>query len=220
VPPAGPRSPEDPGEDRDERLRLPVAPDEEFFHGDPPLAALFGGERADRPLEVEFGTGKGRFLLESARLHRDRDFLGIERSLAYYRIARDRIARAALTNARVLRADAAEIVERLPRGSVSGFHAYFLDPWPKKRQRKRRLLGPSFLAGAAVRARPGALFRIVTDHAEYAEAIREAIDVAIAGGAPWTVGDWDSVPAPPPTSYEIKYRAAGRTFHRFLLIRT
>ena len=195
-----------------------MSPDEEFFHGEPPIAELFG-EADVRHLEVEFGTGKARFLLESARLHPDRNFLGIERSLAYYRIARDRIRRSGLPNVAVLRADAAEIAERLPPASVAGFHAYFLDPWPKKRQRKRRLLGAAFLAAAAIRARAGALFRIVTDHADYADSIAEAIDAAIAAGAPWKIGDWEAAPPVPPTSYELKYRKAGRAFRRFLLLK-
>src|SRR5205085_133548 len=119
--------------------RLPASPDEEFAHGDLPLARIFGGAVSHFPLEVELGSGKGLFLIESGRRHPERRFLGVERSLAYYRIARDRIARSALPNVRVIRADGTEVVELLPEGSVDGFHAYFLDPWPKKKQRKRRL---------------------------------------------------------------------------------
>jgi tRNA (guanine-N7-)-methyltransferase len=111
------------------------------------------------------------------------------------------------------------MVERLPPASAAAFHAYFLDPWPKKKQRKRRLLGEHFLAAAAAAGRSGALFRIVTDHADYAAAIAEAIAAAGSRGAPWRETGWSSAPAPPPTNYEIKYRAAGRPLHRFLLIR-
>ncbi|HET9794054.1 MAG TPA: hypothetical protein VFS34_06290 [Thermoanaerobaculia bacterium] len=205
---------------RDEPRRLPVTPDEEFLHGEPPLSTLFPGALGESPLEIEFGTGKGRFLIESGRLHPGRRFLGIERSLAYYRIARDRIAGSGLANVRVLRADAAEVAERLPPGAVSAFHAYFLDPWPKKKQQKRRLLGEHFFAAAAIPARSGGLFRIVTDHADYGDAIARAIDHAIAAGTPWQRAAWDSAPPPPPTHYELKYRAAGRSFRRFLLVRT
>lgn len=197
--------------------RLPIAPDEEFLHGHLPLSEIFAPETARLPVEVEFGSGKGLFLIESGRRHPDRRYLGMERSLAYYRIARDRIEKSGLANARVIRADAAELVDFLPDQAVEGFHAYFLDPWPKKKQRKRRLLGPHFLSRSAAKASPGALFRIVTDHADYASAISEAIDACIADGAPWRLASWDDVPPPPPTHYELKYRAAGRAFYRFLL---
>jgi len=199
--------------------RLPIASDEEFLHGSLSLSEIFPSEPALLPLEVEFGSGKGLFLIESGRRHPERRFLGMERSLAYYRIARDRIARSGLPNARVVRADATEMVALLPEGGVEGFHAYFLDPWPKKKQRKRRLLGPHFLSQSAGKASPGALFRIVTDHADYAAAIADAIAASIDAGAPWRLGSWDDAPTPPPTHYELKYRAAGRSFHRFLLVK-
>jgi tRNA (guanine-N7-)-methyltransferase len=194
--------------------RLPIAPDEEFLHGHLLLSGIFEPETAGLPVEVEFGSGKGLFLIESARRHPDRRYLGMERSLAYYRIARDRIRKSGLVNARVIRADAVEMIDLLPGGEIEGFHAYFLDPWPKKKQRKRRLLGPRFLASAAGKASAGALFRIVTDHAEYAAAIDEAIEASIAKGAPWRRAALGRRPAPPPTHYELKYRAAGRSFHR------
>jgi len=199
--------------------RLPIAPDEEFLHGRLPLSEIFALETARLPVEVEFGSGKGLFLIESGRRHPDRRYLGMERSLAYYRIARDRIEKSGLVNARVIRADAAEMVELLPDAEIEGFHAYFLDPWPKKKQRKRRLLGPHFLASAAAKAGAGALFRIVTDHADYAAAIAESIGACIAAGAPWRLASWDDASPPPPTHYELKYRAAGRAFHRFLLVK-
>ena len=200
--------------------RLPGSPDEEFVHDALPLEALFPPPLSGGPLEVEFGTGKARFLIESGRAHADRRYLGMERSLAYYRVARDRIALARVPNVRVVRADAGEAVRLLPERSADAFHAYFLDPWPKKRQRKRRLLGPAFLADAASRARPGALFRIVTDHSEYGEAIDAAIREAVAGGARWASLPWDAAAPPPPTHFELKYREAGRTFRRFLLRRS
>ena len=199
--------------------RLPLSADEEFVHGHLPLSSIFPDDASGLPLEIEFGTGKGLFLIESGRRHPDRRFLGVERSLAYYRIARDRIAKTALPRVRVIRADGAEVVDLLPDRGAAAFHAYFLDPWPKKKQRKRRLLGPRFLATAAVKAGAGALFRIVTDHEEYAGAIEASIGEAIAAGAAWKTLPWDAAPAPPPTHYELKYRADGRAFHRFLLIR-
>jgi tRNA (guanine-N7-)-methyltransferase len=190
--------------------RFPERPDEEFFSGPFQTAAVFG---RDAPLEVELGTGKARFLIEAARDHPDRDFLGVERSLSYYRFARDRVARAALPNARVLRADAAVFVASSLSGGIGAFHAYFLDPWPKKRQKKRRLLDAPFLSLLARRLRPGGMLFLKTDYADYAEAIEEALrTVPALEPVPWT-----PELAPAQTHYEIKYAREGRPIWRKLL---
>ena len=167
------------------------------------------------PLEVEIGSGKARFLIEAARAHPAHDFLGLERSLSYYRICRDRLARAGLENARVLRADGRLYAEALAPASVRAFHVYFPDPWPKKKQRKRRLLDGVMLEVLAARLEPGGLLRIVTDHPGYGTTIEPLLESVPA----FERLDWNALPPPPPTHYELKYRAEGRRTWRFLLRR-
>lgn len=179
------------------------------------MAEQLFGRRA--PLEIEVGTGKARFLIEAARAHPARDFLGIERSLSYYRVSRDRVEKSGLRNARVLRADARTFVEGcVADRSVSGFHVYFPDPWPKKKQRKRRLLDGVFLEALAAKLEPGGLVRIATDHPGYADEVAPLLQTVPA----LEQLAWESLPAPPPTHYEIKYREEGREIRRFLLRRT
>jgi len=167
------------------------------------------------PLEVEIGSGKARFLIEAARANPAHDFLGIERSLSYYRICRERLDRAALENARILRADGRLYVEALEAGSIRAFHVYFPDPWPKKKQKKRRLLDGVMLEILAHRLEPGGVLRIVTDHPGYGSTIEPLLEsVRVFERLPW-----EALPSPPPTHYELKYRAQGRTTWRFLLRR-
>ena len=196
------------------RGRWPSSPDEQIFPNvlwSP--AAEFG---RSAPLEVEIGSGKARFLIEAASREPGRDFLGLELSLAYYRICRDRVARAGLPNVRVIRADGRRFVETsLAPASVSAFHIYFPDPWPKKRQRKRRLLDGVFLETLASRLVPGGLVRIATDHADYSSGVDPILET-VAGLERL---EWDAFPSPPSTHYEIKYRAEGRPIRRFLLRR-
>jgi len=191
-----------------------VAEDEELWFGRPLVPAKLFGREA--PLEIELGTGKARFLIEAARRQPAHDFLGIERALSYYRFSRERLARSGLGNARVLRADGRLFVTTsVAPASVYAFHVYFPDPWPKKRQRKRRLLDALFLDVLASRLVPGGLLRVATDHPGYAGELAVLLqtvrDLEDAG--------WDSMPAPPPTHYEIKYREEGRPIRRFLLRR-
>jgi len=191
--------------------RFPAASDEELWRAralDPP--ALFG-RRA--PLEIEIGSGKARFLIEAARASPSRDFVGVERSLSYYRLCRDRVARSALPNARMIRADGRAFLEGgLSPGSVAAIHIYFPDPWPKKKQKKRRLIDGVFLEIAASRLAPGGLLRIATDHPDYGAGLGLLLDTVNA----LERLPWDALEPPPPTNYEIKYTRQGRPIWRFL----
>ena len=121
-----------------------------------------------------------------------------------------------MRNAAALRADGRLFVETaLGPGSVAAFHVYFPDPWPKKKQRKRRLLDGVFLETAASRLSPGGLLRIATDHPDYGHELESLVE---------TVADferlaWNDAPPPPPTNYELKYAREGRPIWRFLLRR-
>ena len=190
--------------------RWPGAPDEELWFGRPFDPASFFGRNA--PLEVEIGSGKARFLIASAREHSERDFLGVERSLSYYRICRERVERSGLANARVVRSDGRLFVETaLSADSVSAFHIYFPDPWPKKRQKKRRLLDGIFLELLASRLAPGGTVRIATDHPDYGRSLGPLLETVPR----LERVDWTSLPAPPPTHYELKYATEGRPIWRF-----
>lgn len=196
------------------RGRWPTGPDEEIRDAGPFDASREFGRRA--PLEIEIGSGKARFLIEAARRAPGHDFLGVELSLAYFRICRDRLARAGLANAWMVRADGRRFVETaLPAASVRAAHIYFPDPWPKKRQKKRRLLDGLFLEILASKLEPGGHVRIATDHANYGSGIDPLLETVPA----LERLPWDALPPPPPTHYELKYAAEGRPIWRFLLRR-
>jgi tRNA (guanine-N7-)-methyltransferase len=192
--------------------RFPASPDEQLFSGGPLDAAAIFGRRA--PLELEIGSGKARFLIDAARRHPAHDFVGVEMSLAYYRICRERVARAGLPNIRVLRAEGRRFLETaFSPASLAAIHVYFPDPWPRKRQRKRRLLDGMFLDLAASRLVPGGILRIATDHEDYGTRIAPLL----ASVPELEPRGWDEIPPPPPTHYEIKYAQEGRRIWRFLL---
>lgn len=137
------------------------------------LAALFGEARAARPLEVEIGFGKGRFLVAAAGRWPDRNFLGVEYARALVRRVRDRVERQGLANVRLWHGEAKNLVTRmLPPASVSRLHVYYPDPWPKRRHASNRFFAdpiPDALARALV---PGGELLLVTDHDPY---FREAV---------------------------------------------
>lgn len=169
------------------------------------LARLFG---RTAPVEIEVGTGKGRFLVSEARAHPERDFLGLEIQSEYMRIARARAEKQGLTNVRVERVDGKGFVERrLAPGALARLHVFFPDPWPKKRHQKRRLFDAGFAAAAARALEPGGLLRVASDHAGYFAAILEvlAAEPALERVPDAELGDWQCG-----TNYEAKFLESGR----------
>jgi len=104
-----------------------------------------------KPLEVELGAGDGSFLAQWAALHPERNFLGVERLLGRLRKINRKAVRLGLTNVRLMRIEAAYFLEyMLPSNSVSALHIYFPDPWPKRKQRKHRLINAQLAEAAEI----------------------------------------------------------------------
>ncbi|MCX8085620.1 MAG: tRNA (guanosine(46)-N7)-methyltransferase TrmB [Rhodocyclaceae bacterium] len=131
------------------------------------LDALF--DRA-APKFLEIGCGMGETTAAIAASHPEHDYLGIEVHIPGVGSLLKEIATRGLTNLRVIRHDAVEVVrDMIPHESLSGIHIYFPDPWPKKRHHKRRLIQPPFVHELALRLLPGGYLHLATDWQDYAE---------------------------------------------------
>ena len=121
------------------------------------------------PLVLEIGSGMGETTAEIARTHPDTDFIAIEVHAPGVGSLLNRIEAHKLTNLRVLRHDALEVLQHMiPDGSLAGIHLFFPDPWPKKRHHKRRLVQPTFASLAARKLAPGGYLHAATDWPDYA----------------------------------------------------
>jgi tRNA (guanine-N7-)-methyltransferase len=99
------------------------------------------------PLELDLGCGDGSFLIEMARRHPERNFLGTERLNGRVEKVARRIARSHLANVRVLRLESHYVVRwLLPAESASIVYILHPDPWPKRNHHPRRLIQPDFMA--------------------------------------------------------------------------
>ena len=104
---------------------------------------IFGNEN---PVYAEIGMGKGRFLMDMARLHPDRNYIGIEKYSSVLLRAIQKMEEEELTNVRFIRMDAEELSVVFGKGELDGIYLNFSDPWPKDRHAKRRLPSRQFLA--------------------------------------------------------------------------
>ncbi len=88
----------------------------------------------------------------------------------------NRIAAEGLTNLRVIRHDAVEVLERMiPDHALAAIHLFFPDPWPKKRHHKRRLVQPPFASLMARKLKAGGILHVATDWPEYADHIEQVL---------------------------------------------
>ena len=130
-------------------------------------------------LEVELGCGDASFLVEYARRHPEKNFIGVERLLGRIQKLDRKGRRAGLANLRGVRIESSYFLQYLlpPRSAVA-LHVYFPDPWPKKRHRKHRLIGGNFPALARAALAPGGVVYLRTDDADY---FRQMTEVFAAG---------------------------------------
>lgn len=126
-----------------------------------------------RPLEVDVGCGKGRFLAARAQATPGANFLGIDRLLVRLHRANRKCERLGVRNVRLLRIEASYAVDRLlPDSSVSVFYIFFPDPWPKLKHHRRRLFNAAFRDSVFRTLLPGGCIHVATDHRRYFEEIR------------------------------------------------
>jgi tRNA (guanine-N7-)-methyltransferase len=135
--------------------------------------AVFG-RRAPRILEI--GCGMGETTAAIAAQHPQNDYLGIEVHTPGVGSLLKEIATRELTNLRVIQHDAVEVVrDMIAPGALSGIHVFFPDPWPKKRQQKRRLIQPAFVKLLATRLSPSGYLHCATDWEDYANQMLDVL---------------------------------------------
>jgi tRNA (guanine-N7-)-methyltransferase len=161
-----------------------------------------------QPLEVELGCGDASFLVEYARRHPEKNFIGVERLLGRIQKLDRKGRRAGLANLRGVRIESSYFSQYLlpPRSAVA-LHVYFPDPWPKKKHRKHRLIGGNFPALARAALAPSGVVYLRTDDADYFRQMTEVFGAS---------GEFQKIETPAelaelPTDFEREFNARGIT---------
>ena len=138
------------------------------FRPEPLQPAAVFGRQAPLVLEIGFGMGGATAAIAAARPQDD--FLGVEVHEPGVGALLKRIGEQGLTNLRIVRHDAVEVLQQMiAPGTLAAVHVFFPDPWPKKRHHKRRLIQPPLVALIASRLAPGGVLHCATDWEPYAE---------------------------------------------------
>ena len=93
---------------------------------------------------LEIGMGKGNFLLGMCLNHPNINYIGVEKYSSVICSAIKKINEYELDNLKILNIDIMDIPQYL-YGIIKTIYLNFSDPWPKKRNTKRRLTSENFL---------------------------------------------------------------------------
>ncbi|OBH61130.1 tRNA (guanosine(46)-N7)-methyltransferase TrmB [Mycobacterium sp. E2479] len=191
---------------------------EESDRPEPPLD-LPGWFGRPAPLVLEIGCGSGSSTLAMAKDEPHVDVVAVEiyrRGLAQLLCAIDRDH---VSNIRLIRGNALDVLRLIAPGSLTGVRVFFPDPWPKARHHKRRFLQPGTIGLIADRLLPGGVLHVATDHAGYADHIAQ-----VGAGEPRLrpAGPDTALPISivrPTTKYETKAQEAGSDVTEFIWLR-
>lgn len=98
-----------------------------------------------REIRLEVGCGKGKFTVETAAAEPDVLLIAVERVNEAMLLGMERALEMGLKNVYFLSLDAAELEEYFADGEVDLIYLNFCDPWPRKKNAKRRLTFRTFL---------------------------------------------------------------------------
>jgi tRNA (guanine-N7-)-methyltransferase len=173
------------------------------------------GSPRGAPLVLEIGSGMGETTAEIAKAHPNADFIAVEVHGPGVGSLLNSIEREQLTNLRIIRHDALDVLEHMiSDGTLAAIHLFFPDPWPKKRHHKRRMVQPAFAALAARKLKDGGILHAATDWPDYADYMNEVfskeplLEPAAAGFA-----------ARPVTKFESRGQRLGHAIRELLFRR-
>ena len=122
------------------------------------------------PVTIEIGFGMGTATAIIAQNNPEKNYIGLEVHRPGVGRLLNEIEAKNLSNLYIIEHDAIEVLEKMiPDESVSAFHIFFPDPWPKKKHHKRRLVQRPRTDILAKKLAPGGYIYMATDWEPYAE---------------------------------------------------
>ena len=166
------------------------------------LPAVFG---RDAGVVLDIGIGLGDTMIELAVAQPQLDVIGVDVHTPGFATSLASIDELGLTNIRLVHGDALVFLDRIAAGSLTGVRIWFPDPWPKIRQRHRRIVRPDVVDRLVELLRPGGWLHLATDIDDYAQRMQQVCDAH----PEWHGGVIDRPVWRPVTRYEQRGRTLG-----------
>ena len=196
-----------------------VVPEAELFECPGKWSEIFGN---DRPIRIEIGMGKGKFIHTMAKEHPEINYIGIEKYSSVLLRAIQKMEAEELPNLKFIRMDAEDIAKVFAPGEVDRIYLNFSDPWPKDRHAKRRLPSKEFLARYDVILQKEGILEFKTDN-------RDLFDFAVEELEPagWKAqvvtydlhSDAKLMEGNVMTEYEEKFSSMGNPICKYIICR-
>lgn len=175
----------------------------------------------DSPVWLEIGFGASEHLIWQAQRNPDVTMIGVEPFLNGVAKAVMAMDEKGLTNLRLHRGDARDLLALLPKASLEKIFILFPDPWHKSRHHKRRLINTALISQLHHILKPGGVFRFGSDIPHYVDWVLTRM--SRHGGFEWPgerYEDWRVRPEDwPSTRYLEKALREGRSGHFFEFIK-
>lgn len=165
----------------------------------------------DRPLYIEIGMGMGDFICESAFNNPDIFYVGLEKVETCVARAVRKAQDLKLDNLRFILADASGLEELIRPDSVDLIYLHFSDPWPKKRNHKRRLTYPTFLKEYQRILKDKGILIVKTDNESFFD---DSLEYFMQSSFRLVETDRDYyVENEPMTAYQAKFHSEGKPIY-------
>jgi tRNA (guanine-N7-)-methyltransferase len=117
----------------------------------------------------EIGSGMGEATAEIAAANPTTGYVAVEVHKPGIGALIIRAEKLGLRNIKIIQGDIWEVLQdHIDDGTIDGLHIFFPDPWPKRKQSKRRLLQRPFIELMARKLKTGGEVAIATDWLPYA----------------------------------------------------
>ena len=166
-------------------------------------------------IRVEIGSGKGDYWIKMSHQYPEILWIAIEKDESCVGITLKKALDCTEKNMKIINGDAASLYEWFGDNEVDVIHLNFSDPWPKKRQTKRRLTYGTFLDNYRNILKPDGKVIMKTDNAKLFE-----YSLVSFGENGWKLSEVsvdyrrDEHPEDAITEYEASFMELGQPIYR------